>query len=141
MLISLLKEIDFSAKRVKQFAYLFAFIGIILLPGIIFYKHEVVSQTVFISIFFGLIFLFLGLFKYEILIPIYKLWMLLALVLGLMMTKVIIALVFYFVMTPIGFVKRSYFKRLLNLDFKQKSETYWVKKVINEDPKRLERMF
>lgn len=141
MLKSLLQEIDSSAKRVKQFAYLFAFIGLVLVPVIIFYKHQVISNTALISGGFGLIFLIFGFLKYEILIPIYKLWMLLALVLGLVMTKVIITLVFYFVMAPIGFFKRSYFKRVLNLDFKEKSETYWVKKIPNEDPKRLERQF
>jgi membrane-bound ClpP family serine protease len=142
MLSSLLKEIDASPKNVKQFAWLFAIIGMIIIPGIIWYKHDgLVGETGFISFGIGSLFLLIGLIRYQILNPIYKAWMLLALVLGLVMTKVIITIVYYLVMTPIGLVKRRDLNKSMHLKFVKNEESYWIKKQDNTDPKRLERLF
>ncbi len=141
MLKSLLNEIDTAPKRVKQFAWLFAVIGLLIIPGFIYYKHESLNSTSFYSMGFGGVFLMLGLVRYQLLIPIYKVWMLLALILGLIMTKVIITIVYYGVMTPIGLVKRGHFNKSMHLKFSRDSESYWVKKEWNSDPKRLEKLF
>ena len=141
MLKSLLNEIDASEKNVKQFAYLFALIGLIIIPGITFYKHSDIGVASYTSIGFGVVFLLLGLISFKVLTPLYKAWMLLALVLGLVMTKVIVTIVYYLVMTPIGLVKRGHFNKTMHLKFNSKEDTYWIKKTPNEDPKRLERLF
>jgi hypothetical protein len=141
MLKSLLSEIDASEKNVKQFAYLFALIGLVIVPGIIFYKHGELGNAAFISLAIGSVFLILGLLKNSLLRPLYKAWMLLALVMGFIMTKVIITIVFYLVMTPIGLLKRSTLRKTLKLNYKEDEASYWIKKVQNDDPKRLERLF
>lgn len=141
MLKSLLNEIDTTPNRVKQFAWLFAVIGLVIVPGFIFYKHSNFNTVSFYSMGFGGLFGLLGLVRYQILIPFYKIWMLLALVLGLIMTKVIITIVFYGVMTPIGLIKRNHFKKTMHLKFSRDAKTYWVKREWNSDPKRLEKLF
>lgn len=142
MISTLLKEIDSSKKNVQQFAWLFAVIGIVLIPGIIWYKHDgIIGDYGISSIAIGLLFLVIWLVRYQLLNPIYKAWMLLALVLGLVMTKVIITLVYYLVMTPIGLIKRRDLNKSMHLKFSKNETTYWVKKNVNDDPKRLERLF
>jgi len=142
MLKALLKEIDASPKNVKQFAWLFAFIGIIIIPGIIWYKHDgVIGEAGILAFGIGTLFLLIGLIRFQILNPFYKAWMLLALVLGLVMTKVIITIVYYLVMTPIGLVKRSDLNKSMHLKFIKSDDSYWVKKEVNDDPKRLDRLF
>lgn len=141
MIKQLLKEIDSSEKRVKQFAWLFVIIGILVVPAIIIYKHGEFSNASFLSLILGFIFLIAGLYFHKVLIPIYKVWMLLALVLGLIMTKVIITIVFYLIMTPIGVIKKGDLTRSMHLKFSDSKETYWKKKEWNTDPKRLEKLF
>ncbi|TNE70844.1 hypothetical protein EP331_11065 [bacterium] len=141
MLKTLLSEIDSSPKKVKQFAWLFAVIGLLIIPGIVCFKHGEFSDFSMISVGIGTLFLVLGFVFHKALVPLYKIWMLLALVLGLIMTKVIVTLVFYLIMTPIGLIKRSDLKKSMHLNFDKKPESYWVKKEWNTDPKRLEKLF
>ena len=142
MLHTLLKEIDASPKNVKQFAWLFAFIGMIIIPGIIWYKHDgAIGEAGIIAFGIGAVFLGIGIIRFQILNPIYKAWMVLALGLGLVMTKVIITIVYYLVMTPIGLVKRSDLNKSMHLQFTKSATSYWVKKEVNDNPKRLERLF
>lgn len=141
MLKALLNEIDTSEKKVKQFAWLFAFIGVILVPSILFYKHGEMGLVSSFFMGFCASLLLLSFISVKSILPLYKVWMLLALVLGLIMTKVIITLVFYLVMTPIGLMKRSGIKKTMKLNFKVKEQSYWVKKEWNSDPKRLEKLF
>jgi hypothetical protein len=142
MLKALLKEIDTSPKNVKQFAWLFALIGMVIIPAIIWYKHDGEVGEAGIGAFgIGTLFLLIGIIRFQILNPIYKVWMLLALLMGLVMTKVIITIVYYIVMTPIGLVKRRDLNKSMHLKFIKSDATYWVKKEANENPKRLERLF
>ena len=53
----------------------------------------------------------------------------------------IITIVYYIVMTPIGLVKRRDLNKSMHLKFIKSDATYWVKKEANENPKRLERLF
>ena len=60
--------------------------------------------------------------------PVQKLWMALAIVLGWLMTRVILAVVFYVGMTPIAAIARLVRKRFLDLGFEPSRETYWVRR-------------
>ena len=57
--------------------------------------------------------------------PVYKAWMALALVLGWFMTRVILSLVFFLVVVPIGLVSRLCGVRFLEAKDDRKN-TYWV---------------
>lgn len=73
------------------------------------------------------LFLALGLFLPFILKPFYKVWMALAFLLGLIMTRVILTLAFFLVFTPMGFVLRLLGKDLLDEKIDRSSGTYWKK--------------
>ena len=72
-------------------------------------------------------FLILGLINSKILSPLNKLWFKFGLILGKIISPLIMGIIFFVVVTPIGIVMRVLKKDLLNLKYNQK-ETYWIKK-------------
>jgi hypothetical protein len=73
-------------------------------------------------------FLLLGLVVPVVLKPIHKVWMTLAMLLGLLMTRVVLSLLFYLVVTPIGLLARLFGKDFLNLNFNKNADSFWISK-------------
>lgn len=73
-------------------------------------------------------FLLLGLTFPILLKPIQKVWMSLAVILGWFMTRVILCILFYLVVTPLGLVSKLVGKRFLDLKFNKESDSYWIPK-------------
>lgn len=69
--------------------------------------------------------LLLGLAVPILLKPIHKVWMTLAVLLGWLMTRVILSILFYLVVTPIGLLARLFGKVFLDLQFYNSIESYW----------------
>jgi len=59
---------------------------------------------------------------------VYKAWMGLAKCVGWFMTRVILLVLFYLVVTPIGLISRLSGRNSLNLRFDRKAEPYWIPK-------------
>ncbi len=73
--------------------------------------------------------------------PIYKFWMGLAAVLGWFVSRLLLSLVFYLVVTPMGLVIRLFGKDLLDKKMDHRS-SYWHLRPDEEyDPKRTEKMY
>tara|TARA_Y100000389_G_scaffold101331_1_gene98096 strand:- start:4185 stop:4568 length:384 start_codon:yes stop_codon:yes gene_type:complete len=77
------------------------------------------------SLLLSLIFLILGLTKSRILTPLNLLWFKFGMLLGRIFSPIVMGLVFFLVVTPIGLIMRGLKKDLLKLK-KRKSNTYWV---------------
>ena len=75
----------------------------------------------------GLIFLILGLINSSILTPLNMLWFKFGLLLGRIVSPVIMALVFFCVVTPTGLIMKLFNKDLLKLKKKNK-ESYWIER-------------
>jgi hypothetical protein len=82
----------------------------------------------FIFIAIGAVILLAGLVWPKSLIILYKAWMTLALVLGFIMSHIILALVYYLVLSPIGLFMKMLGKDPLTLKFNPKASSYWVKR-------------
>jgi hypothetical protein len=61
----------------------------------------------------------------RVLQPIHRAWMALALVLSWVMTRVILALTFYLMITPLGLLMRLFGYRFLDLSWGDSRETFW----------------
>ena len=70
----------------------------------------------------------MGLAMPALLKPIYKMWMIFAVIMGWVMTRVILTLVYYLVLTPIGLAGRVFGEQFLHLKRSKESATYWVRK-------------
>ena len=79
------------------------------------------------SIFLSFIFLILGLLNSKILSPLNKLWFKFGILLGKFFSPLIMGIIFFLVVTPIGFIMRLLGNDILNLKF-NKNKSYWIKK-------------
>ena len=79
------------------------------------------------SLVFSIIFLVLGLTNSKILNPLNKLWFNFGIFLGKIMSPLIMGIIFFLVVTPIGLLMRLFGKDILNLKFNNKT-TYWIEK-------------
>jgi len=79
------------------------------------------------SLVISLIFLVLGLINSKLLSPLNKIWFKFGLILSKVVSPVIMGIIFFLVVTPIGILMRILKKDLLNLKYNNKN-TYWIKK-------------
>ena len=77
------------------------------------------------------IFLVLGLLNSSILTPLNKIWFKFGIILGKIFSPVIMAIIFFLVVTPTGLIMRILRKDILNLKYNQ-NKSYWIEK---EGPK------
>tara|TARA_B100001564_G_C20556998_1_gene631916 strand:+ start:89 stop:469 length:381 start_codon:yes stop_codon:yes gene_type:complete len=76
----------------------------------------------------GLIFLILGLVNSKILTPLNKAWMKFGELLGKIIAPIVMAGVYFIVLTPISIIVRLFGKDLLKVKFSDKSKSYWIKR-------------
>ena len=76
----------------------------------------------------SLIFLLLGLINSKILTPLNKLWFKLGILLGNFISPIVMAMVFFLVVTPTGIIMRFFGKNLLQIKKKRKTSTYWIRR-------------
>ncbi len=79
------------------------------------------------SIILSLIFLVLGILNSKALTPLNKLWMRFGLLLGSIVSPIVMGIIFFGVVTPIGLLMKIFRKDILLLK-KNKSSTYWIDK-------------
>ena len=75
----------------------------------------------------SLIFLILGLLNSKILSPFNKLWFKLGVYFGKIISPLIMGIIFFLVVTPIGLIMRLFGKDVLNLKY-NKNQSYWIEK-------------
>ncbi len=99
---------------------------VLLLVGIVLYLTGKSSSVVFGGA--GVLLILFGLILPNILKPLNKIWMTLAVILGWFMSRLILFILFYIVITPIGFFLRIAGKDFLNLRTDKNSDSYWEKR-------------
>ena len=83
------------------------------------------------SLIISVIFLMLGILNSEVLTPLNKIWFRFGIFLGKIFSPLIMALIFFFVVTPIGLMMRFIGKDVLNLKFND-DKSYWVEKRVQK---------
>jgi hypothetical protein len=79
------------------------------------------------SLIVSLIFLSLGIINSNILLPLNKLWFKFGIFLGKIISPVIMGIIFFLVVTPIGLIMRLIGKDVLNLRYND-YKSYWIEK-------------
>ena len=80
------------------------------------------------AIFVSLLFLILGLTDSKTLTPLNKLWFKFGIILGNVVSPIVMGLIFFLVVTPIGLFMKIIGKDFLNLKYDNKKKTYWIKR-------------
>ncbi|WP_435115400.1 SxtJ family membrane protein [Candidatus Pelagibacter bacterium nBUS_49] len=118
-------DIKISSNRSFGIVFFIVFVLIAFYPLI--NQGEVRIWSVLVSLFF----LIFGIINSKILTPLNKLWFKFGIFLGKMISPIVIGLIFFLVVAPIGFLMRMLKKDILNLKFNE-SNSYWIEKT---DPK------
>ena len=79
------------------------------------------------SLVISLAFLFLGLLNSKLSTPLNKIWFKFGLFLGKIISPLIMGVIFFLVVTPIGFFLRIFGKDVLNLKYND-NKSYWIEK-------------
>ena len=79
------------------------------------------------SLVLSLIFLVLGLLNSKVLTPLNKIWFKFGLFLGGIISPIIMGVIFFLIVTPIGIFMRVLKKDLLNLKYNN-NKSYWIQK-------------
>jgi len=92
------------------------------------------GQTIRIwSLIISLIFLFLGILNSKILGPLNLAWIKFGEILGRFIAPIVMAVIFFLIITPIGLFMRAIGKDLLNTKI-SKDSSYWIKREKNIGP-------
>ena len=114
-------DIKISSNRSFGIVFFVVFLLIALYP--LTYNGEIRIWFVIIS----LIFLILGFVNSKILTPLNKLWFTFGIFLGKIISPIIMSIIFFLVVTPIGLIMRLIGKDVLNLRY-NKNKSYWIEK-------------
>lgn len=121
-----IKKIPMDRRALRNFGLLMASV-LLLVGGWLWWKSAaswpwVLGGAAFLSV--------IGLAVPAVLKPVYKIWMIFALILGWVMTRIILTLVYFLVLTPIGFLGRLFGEQFLQLKWTRPGETpsYWVRR-------------
>ena len=79
------------------------------------------------SLIISIVFLVLGILDSKLLNPLNKIWFKFGILLGKTISPLIMGLIFFFVVTPIGLIMKLFGKDLINLKFHNR-DTYWIDK-------------
>ena len=107
----------------KSFGVVFSIVFLIVALYPVLNNNSIRTWSVILSV----IFLVLGLLNSPILSPLNKIWFYFGIFLGKIVSPLIMAIIFFIVVTPIGFIMRLLKKDILNLSFNN-NKTYWIKK-------------
>ena len=86
------------------------------------------EKILILPLIISLFFLLLGLFNSKFLTPLNKLWFKFGMLLGSIISPIVMGLIFFIVMTPIGLLMKIFNKDLLKKNYNKDKESYWIKK-------------
>ena len=115
------KKIKVSSNKSFGIVFFIFFIAVAYYP--LLNKEEYRLWALIIS----LVFLILGLVNSSILKPFNLLWFKFGMLLGRIVSPIVMALVFFFVVTPTGLIMKLFQKDLLKLKKKSK-KSYWIER-------------
>ena len=79
-------------------------------------------------IIISIIFLILGLLNSKLLSPLNLFWIKIGELLGKIIAPIVMAIIYFFILTPVSLIVRLFGKDLLSLKFSKQIKTYWIKR-------------
>ena len=111
----------------RSFGLLFSVVFLVIAFWPLTKKSEINLYLISIA----LIFLVLGLLNSKILSPLNKAWIKLGEILGRIVAPVVMAIVYFIILTPISLLVRLFGKDLIGMKFSNDIKSYWVKRKKN----------
>ena len=121
MILEEIRNIKSDKKELKKFGITIG--GALLIISVFLFIYEKPSVPYFIGA--GLAFQIIAQIIPILFLPIQKIWMAFSVVMGFVMTRVILALLFYIIITPISFISKIFGKDFLSLKIEKDKKSYW----------------
>ena len=118
----IMNKVKISSNRSFGLVFFIVFLIVSLWP--LTYGEPIRIWLVIIS----MVFLILGLMNSKLLTPLNKLWFKFGMILGAIVSPVVLGVVFFLVVTPIGLIMKIMGKDLLNKKYDKKKRSYWIKR-------------
>jgi len=81
----------------------------------------------------GLILIFSGAVVPQVLLPFQKAWMIISIILGFFVSRALLVLIFYAVLTPMGLVMKMLGKDILDERIDKNKKSYWIDRIPAEE--------
>jgi len=111
-----------SSNRSFGILFFLVFIGFGLWP-----LTKEMSPNIYLIII-SVIFLFLGLLNSKLLSPLNNLWIKFGEILGKVIAPIVMAVVYFLILTPISLLVRLFGKDLIEMKFNNNVKSYWIKR-------------
>ncbi|MEW6195619.1 MAG: SxtJ family membrane protein [Bacteroidota bacterium] len=121
-----IKNLDISRKSLVKFGMMVG--GIFLLFSLLFMYKQVLVDLRIIFLIVGAYLFIGGILSPARLTKTYKVWMGFAFALGWIVSRIILTILFIFVMTPVGLVAKLFGKKFLDIEWKDDKTSYWIEK-------------
>ena len=116
-------------KKVNNLSFGILFFIVFLILG--FYPMYKGDNPNIYFLILSLPFIILGLLNSRILTPFNMAWIKLGEILGLIIAPIVMAIVYFIVLTPISLIVRVFGKDILNMKLDKKLESYWINRKKN----------
>ena len=114
-----------SSNRSFGILFFLVFLGFGLWP-----LTKEMSPNIYLIII-SVIFLFLGLLNSKLLSPLNNLWIKFGEILGKVIAPIVMAVVYFLILTPISLLVRLFGKDLIGMKFSNNIKSYWIKRKKN----------
>lgn len=125
MIIEEIRNIKSEKSDLKKFGL---FIGAILFLGSLYLLWKQQHGYTVAGLILGAVFAALGFVRPVVLKPFQKAWMTMAVVMGFVMSRIIMVVIFYGIVTPIGLAGRLVGKKFLDLKMNKAAASYWIRR-------------
>ena len=141
MILTELKNIKFSRKDSRNFGLLVG--GVLLaLAGFKFWKDKDVSAIFYSLLSVGGGLMTFGLVLPTVLKPLYYIWMGFSVIMGFIMTKIILTLLFFLLLTPLKLFAFFFGTHFIDLKTNKNKASYWIIRTSKKyDPVKSELQF
>ncbi len=120
-----IRQIKESPKELRKFGITIG--GILLVIALVaFWKEWLFFSTIISIAVFGLLLVFLGIVQPNLLKKLNKVWMSFAIILGSVVSRIILAIVFFIIVTPISLFAKALGKKFYFSYKDQKQQSYWI---------------
>ncbi len=132
------RELESSPKELRKFSWVVG--GVFaLIAAVAWYNGKTWYP---VPLWIGVPLLVVGTVVPRAVKPLYYAWMSMAIVLGFVMTRIILTIFFFLVLTPVGLVFRLLGRDLLHREIDRQAPTYWLEKeYLIPDRSRYEKFF
>jgi hypothetical protein len=137
-MIDEIKNISSTKNDLRKFGLTVG--SFLIIVGGLFFWFDKASYPYLLAL--GIVLILCGSALPILLKPVYVVWMTFATILGWVMTRVILSIVFFLVITPIGLIGRLFRYKFLELKWDSAKETYWnYRELTKADNAEYERQF